>query len=211
MRTDEEIQKMLDNLGISEDDIIIETGNYNTGFWHNELSIDLEDFKNGKMSAFSVILDIHDTSGMSFREYYGIDKNSKLPSGVKTHSLAFFCLDLLERYETLTKGLEIEWDNGNDKAKWYDEDGDLCAPNDYWGQQFQEEVREIDAREVYDLSFSENYPFVKEVIEPIPNEVDVTDVYAIEQYIKSIAYNDDNDFIYTGHYEFARRYVDEDK
>lgn len=149
--------------GLEEGKVYSESGGYGSGFWHNELVVDLEELEQGNLDkAFHVISDIHDTAGMSFRQYHGLDVHAKLPNGVRASAIQEFCNDLAARAGELTAGFESYWDGSNWRAKWNDVEGadDAAA---FWAD-FQESVSELECEEVYDLAFGENLLYVREAI-----------------------------------------------
>jgi hypothetical protein len=146
-------------LGVT-DKFLLESGSFETGFFHNELVIDLEELQAGNLSAFALIKDVHDTAGTSFREHYGIDKCYKLPDGVDVSAIANFCANIFETRDTLTLGFSVKWDGSNQIAVWDDDTEEVYAA---W-KTIGEQIGDLPAMEVYDLSESENLPFVKEAI-----------------------------------------------
>jgi hypothetical protein len=143
--------------------IYTESGSYGTGFWHNELVVDLEELAAGNLEkAFRVISDIHDTAGMSFRQYHGLDVHAKLPNGVHAATIQKFCNEIAARAKELTAGFESYWDGSNWRAKWNDVEGADDAAQ-FWAD-FRESVSELECADVYDLAFSENLIYVRENI-----------------------------------------------
>ncbi len=132
--------EIADALGIEPGDYLTGSGGYGTGFWRNELRIDLEKLQRGDVSAFCVIEDIHDTSGMSFDEYHGLDQNYKLPNGVKTDAIIELAAEIFARREDLTAGFENEWDGNNWRARWDSDVEGADAAQEYWERELENEI-----------------------------------------------------------------------
>lgn len=207
-------EDLIADLGIDEDAALTGSGNYSTGFWHNELCVDLEKLALNDLDAFSVVEDIHDTAGTSFREYYGIDRAATLPDGVKTNAILDLCLQIWEQRAELTAGFSVEWVNGNEKAAWDEEVEGAEEAQEYWEDAFRSRVDDLDCAEVYDLSNDNNLSFVYENLcdagytpEQLRSKADV--LAAIEA-----CYEDDEDCLYTNAEDaaeaIAERYAEDE-
>jgi len=188
---------------------LMESGDYGTGFWRNELRVDLEDLQAGKLSAFHVVEDIPATAGMSFREYYGIDAHARLPHGVSVDAIAELCAGIYEDWKATLEGFSVEWVNGNEKAVWEDAASrDHYEKPSYWSEGFRSEVDDLACGEVYDLSDSENVPFVQEAIESSFPDIDLSDRGAVAAAIDACYAPDSSDPIFNGRAGAINRIVE---
>lgn len=205
-------EEILRALMLDAGEVLVEEGDYARGFWHNELSIDLEKLADGDaMGAFTVVKDIHDTAGMSMREYHEIDVNVRLPSGVTAEAIAEMCESLWERREDLTNGFSVDWDGSNWKGQWADEeDGSPNSNYDFWHRDFKEQVGDLTCREVYDLSFSENIPYVMENLRDSGYKLEEMDADAVYVALGE-CYTSDSDFEYTEYRSAAEEIHDRTK
>lgn len=210
--TGETLESIAGVLGLSLDESLVESGGYGTGFFKNRLMVDLEHLRDGELDdAFSVLTDVHDTAGISFREMYGISVVTLLPDGVKGSAIAQMCLDLWERREDLTEGFYVQWDGRNYVGKWESvatsladlEDGDVNPKALYWGERFQEEVRELDAFIHYGLDEGDNFDFVYDEIKADIAGLQEVTAEKIEAILRA-HYEDDCDYVYSGYGDAAQ-------
>jgi hypothetical protein len=164
MNTIEQMNEMLDILGIDENATLTNSGSYENGFWHNELEVDLEELANGnKNGAFAVRQNIHDTAGISFRLYHGIDKSAQLPDGVSTDAIAELCIKIWENRESYTEGFTVQWDGSNHRAHWDSEPG-YGLGSEYFSGQFETDVQDLAVREVWDMNWEDNRDCVRDAV-----------------------------------------------
>lgn len=194
---------LIATLVIDEDDVLTESGNDSTGFWHNEIRIDLEKLSQSDLAAFRVVTDIHDTAGTSFREHYGIVRTATLPDGVKTNAILDFCLQIWEQCTELTAGFSVEWISGNETATWADDVEGAESAQAYWEDDFSNRVNDLSCLEVYDLSNDDNLPFVYQNLldagytpEQLRSEADILTAIAD-------CYESDEDCLYTNEEDAA--------
>lgn len=201
--------EMVEQFGVTET-FLAGSGDYSQGFWHNEIVVDLEELADGNMEkAFSLIADIHDTAGTSFREYYGIDVNVKLMDGVRVESLAELCAQIWEKREQLTAGFSVEWENGNERACWTvnDDDNSVEEAEDYWCSKFEMEVQDLPCAEVYDLADHENLSFVIDALRENTDDLESMDAQAVKSLLYEI-YSDNHDTLFQNYDISAERIVE---
>lgn len=187
--------------GLDRDVYAVE-GGYGSGFFYHFLTVDLEELAAGNLdAAFTIDADVRDTNGQSFREYHGIDKSAKLPNGAEADSIRTLCENLAGRAAELAQGFSVEWDGSNQRAVWRDEDGDRCEnfehPGDYWTEQFYSDVADLTCTQIYDLSDTENKPFVLEAIRADERFEGAQNADDIEAMIHDI-YDDAAEYYYLG-------------
>lgn len=208
------VETMLEVLGIGADEVFCNSGNYNGGFFRNELLIDLEELAGGgliSVGAFHILKDIHDTAGTSFREYYGIDYACKLPDGAKGSAIADVCLTIWNRRQELTAGFSVEWVNGNEKGEWDDDTEGSDQAHDWWSDADQNDcfatlVGDMVTAEVYDMSCdTDTVSTFYAAIHAATEEMNPEDVTAESiQEILETTYVSDSDTQYTGYADAAK-------
>lgn len=208
-------EEILEALRLEANEVLVGSGDHSQGFWHNEIEIDLEELQSGNMEgAFSVVKDIHDTAGTSFRQYYGIDIAVELPDGVTASAIAALCEGIWERREELTAGFSVEWINGNNKAVWDGETEGAEDAQQYWADAFPGEVQELDCMQVYDLADSENVPFVMEGIAHLIEDKTTADKASVLAAIEEVYARENDEVKFTNYDEAAEeiveRYANED-
>ena len=198
------------NIAGLDKEVVAVEGGYGSGFFYNYLTVDLEELAAGNLAKAFSVDSAHDTAGTSFREYHGIDRTAKLPDGAIADAIRSLCEGIAQRAEELTKGFSVEWVNGNERAVWHDEDGDeltnenavdgygFSGNGDYWlAGQFAQDVADLDCAQTYDLTYSDNCPFVYENVKndarfsTIESESDVEAI--LHDY-----YFDDSEWAYIG-------------
>ena len=179
------------------------------------LNIDLEELKNENFDEVFSVNEVHESNNfVDFRAYNKIDMTAVLPNGADKSSVQAFCDDIASRAAELTAGFEVEWVNGNEVGRWYDEDGDQDNLDDpysdacsYWAN-LQDHVNEIDYTNVYDLDFHDNRSFVKEaVLEELKGQEITKD--SILSALYEIYEDDSTTFCYVNYDEAAERIIEE--